>query len=80
MQLNANRMQAVGNEPEGREAVNEGYTIGENKIRNKEQPQAANPSDMLVELFELLEDYAPLWYTEQHHNRALAALRVLEGS
>jgi hypothetical protein len=30
--------------------------------------------EMLEELFELLEDYAPTWYTEEHHNRALAAL------
>ena len=30
-----------------------------------------------VELFELLEAYAPAWYTEEHHNRAEAAYRVL---
>jgi len=30
--------------------------------------------DVLEELFELLEDYAPTWYTEEHHNRAVAAL------
>ncbi len=29
---------------------------------------------VLGELFELLEDYAPAWYTEAHHNRAAAAL------
>jgi hypothetical protein len=29
---------------------------------------------VLKELFELLEDYAPTWYTEEHHNRAVAAL------
>jgi hypothetical protein len=28
------------------------------------------------ELFNLLEAYAPLWYTEEHHNRAVAALRI----
>jgi hypothetical protein len=31
--------------------------------------------EVLEELFELLEDYAPTWYTEEHHNRAVAALR-----
>ena len=31
----------------------------------------------LRELFELLEDYAPAWYTEEHHNRAAAALGEL---
>jgi hypothetical protein len=30
-----------------------------------------------LELFELLQDYAPVWYTEQHYNRALAAYRVV---
>jgi hypothetical protein len=29
---------------------------------------------VLEELFTLLEDYAPAWYTEEHHNRAVAAL------
>jgi hypothetical protein len=27
-------------------------------------------------LFDLLEQYAPSWYTEEHHNQALAALRL----
>jgi hypothetical protein len=31
-----------------------------------------------LELFELLEEYAPVWYSEQHHNRAVAAKRILE--
>jgi hypothetical protein len=30
---------------------------------------------VLRELFELLEDYGPLWYTERHHNKAAAALQ-----
>jgi hypothetical protein len=29
---------------------------------------------VLEELFLLLEDYAPTWYTVEHHNRAVAAL------
>ena len=29
---------------------------------------------VLKELFELLEDYAPAWYTEDIHDRAVAAL------
>jgi hypothetical protein len=28
----------------------------------------------LKELFELLEEYAPSWYSEEHHNRAVRAL------
>ena len=31
-----------------------------------------------LELFALLEEYAPVWYSEQHHNRAVAAKRILE--
>lgn len=31
-----------------------------------------------LEVFELLQEYPPAWYTEQHHNRALAAHRILQ--
>lgn len=48
--------------------------------RNSEQLQSANPKDVFMELFELLEEYGPKWYTEEQHNRAMAALRVLQGS
>jgi hypothetical protein len=37
--------------------------------------QSVDPKVVLEELFELLEDYGPGWYTEDHHNRAVAALR-----
>jgi hypothetical protein len=30
--------------------------------------------DALETLFELLEEYAPAWYTEEHRQQALAAL------
>jgi hypothetical protein len=30
---------------------------------------------VVQELFTLLEDYAPTWYTEDHHNRVTSALR-----
>ena len=35
-------------------------------------------SQTLVELFNLLEDYAPAWYKKAHHDRALAAIKTLE--
>jgi hypothetical protein len=38
----------------------------------------AEASAVLRELFELLEDYAPIWYTEDLHNRAAAALGELQ--
>jgi hypothetical protein len=42
--------------------------------------ELAGVAEILRELFNLLEQYAPTWYTEEHHNRAVAALRVLEES
>jgi len=36
--------------------------------------------EALTELFDLLEEYAPIWYTELHRNRALAALKTLKES
>jgi hypothetical protein len=30
---------------------------------------------VVQEMFTLLEDYAPTWYTEEHHNRVIAALQ-----
>jgi len=35
-------------------------------------------ADVFMELFELLEEYGPVWYTEQHYRRALAAKLVLQ--
>jgi prephenate dehydrogenase len=29
----------------------------------------------LQELFQLLEDYSPVWYTEEHHDRVAGVLR-----
>jgi hypothetical protein len=44
------------------------------------QPQLASVVEAFRELFNLLEEYAPPWYTEEHHNRAVAALRSFEES
>jgi len=35
-------------------------------------------ADAFLELCELLEEYAPVWYTEEHHRRALAAKLELQ--
>ena len=37
----------------------------------------ADCTAVLLEMFELLEAYAPTWYTEDHHRRATAALGSL---
>ena len=42
------------------------------------EEQSVCVGEAFRELFDLLEQYAPVWYTEDHHNRAVAALRVLE--
>jgi len=39
-----------------------------------EQQPPADARAVLKELFELLEEYAPAWYTQAHHDRAIAAL------
>jgi hypothetical protein len=38
------------------------------------KPSVVNPTAVLRELFELLEDYGPAWYTQETHERAFAAL------
>ena len=37
-------------------------------------------AEAFLESFELLEEYAPIWYTEQHHKRALKAWRILQAN
>jgi len=32
-------------------------------------------NEALKVLFDLLEEYAPLWYTKEHHDQAKAAMR-----
>ena len=36
---------------------------------------SSDPKAALEELFQLLEEYAPAWYPEEIHDRALAALQ-----
>jgi hypothetical protein len=64
------------------------YTRGwcvnvEQLVRNSTNGQSSSPKSLempvsphavLKELFELLEDYAPTWYTQEIHDRAVAAL------
>ena len=44
------------------------------------QTQSLSEAEVLLELFNLLEQYAPSWYTKEHHNRAVAALRSCSNS
>jgi len=43
-------------------------------IRELQQVSSESPEAVLEELFLLLEEYGPMWYTVEHHNRAVAAL------
>jgi hypothetical protein len=47
---------------------------GAGNPRKQTSPPQASPVAVLKELFELLEDYGPAWYTEENHDRAVAAL------
>ncbi|MGB7844888.1 MAG: hypothetical protein WBL63_04680 [Candidatus Acidiferrum sp.] len=69
---------AKRSEPTGLERA-EGASSGK-RVRNRKQLESVDPREVLVELFGLLEEYAPIWYTDEHHNRALATLRALKGS
>ena len=40
--------------------------------------KAPHTATVLEELFVLLEDYAPAWYTKEHHDRAVRALLTRE--
>lgn len=42
-----------------------------NSMRTK---KAYDAKTVLEELFVLLEDYGPMWYTQEHHDRAVSAL------
>jgi len=35
--------------------------------------------DALKMIFDLLEEYAPAWFTEEHHRQALSALEASAG-
>jgi hypothetical protein len=45
-----------------------------------QQSNSAGSNEVLREMFTLLEEYAPTWYSEDLHNRAVAALRGRTGS
>jgi hypothetical protein len=53
---------------------------GPNSPCSSDRLQSANPKDVFIELFEMLDEYSPTWYTPERRNRTLAALQVLLGS
>jgi len=45
---------------------------------NALRTQSEREGEVLLQLFSLLEEYAPIWYTEEYHNRAVVALGSLK--
>ena len=66
-----------------------GGVVDTHPSRKKAQPdskkeellesQFKTVAEAFLELFQLLEEYAPIWYTEEHHNRAVAVRRLIKG-
>ena len=57
-----------------------GHSEGQRDKSNASQRESAYIAEVFRELFNLLEEYAPVWYTEEQHKRAVAALRYFEES
>ena len=47
---------------------------GTSVLAGRDKIRSADPKEVLLELFELLETYGPTWYREDHHNRIMDAL------
>ena len=52
----------------------------EHREHNFEPAGLEETREALIELLDLLEEYGPIWYTEAHRKRALAALTATEES
>ena len=57
-------------------AIQQSIEISEGKSTpiTLDQRRPSGPKAILEDLYELLEEYGPSWYTKEHHDRALAAL------
>ena len=45
-----------------------------------EGPETTQLESAILELYNLLESYAPSWYTQEHHNHVESALRSIKRS
>ena len=54
-------------------AQGNGYEVFENDVLRFREKQS-QIRDALEILFDLLEEFAPMWYTEEHHRQAVSAL------
>lgn len=44
------------------------------KVKDTRIPVSTNPREVLKEVFQLMEEYGPVWYTEELHDRVKTAL------
>jgi len=51
-----------------------GYSSPDNELETSSESKHLR--EVLSELQDLLEDYAPTWYTEEHHRRVESALHA----
>ncbi len=58
----------------GNVKIEETTLTSANQFINLRKMSPATAETVLEELFRLLEEYGPSWYTQEHHNRAIAAL------
>ena len=49
----------------------------EDEKRERHAPKTESVARAFLELFQLLEDYAPSWYTEETRDHAESAARIL---
>jgi hypothetical protein len=52
----------------------------EHREHNFEHARLDEARETLIELFDLLEEYGPVWYSEAHRERALAVITALKES
>jgi len=66
--------------PNGNRTLKSKKTTGPSQLLNYKfegELDRARLVDALSELHDLLEEYAPSWYTEEHHDKAMAAMQAL---
>ena len=44
------------------------------KLKDPRTSTSISPKEVLKEIFELMEEYGPIWYTEELHDRVKVAL------
>jgi len=60
----------------GTRAVQEGVSTHSSQRENESAAERTLLIEALSDLHNLLEEYAPAWYTEEHHRKAESALRA----